>query len=242
MCQEEMRVIPAIDIMDGDVVRLLKGNPDHKVTYSNNPIETAKKWEVAGADMLHVVDLDAALSTDKNNIEIISNLIKAVNIPVEVAGGIRSINAIHEMFSKKASRVVLGTMAYKEPESIRQITKKIGEKIVIAIDQNEGNVMINGWREIAGPRIDEIIKLFLSMGIREFLLTSVDRDGTLTGPDILTLSYASSSFPSARIIASGGISSIEDVIRVRSIGCSSVILGKSLYDGKVSIENVKAIA
>jgi phosphoribosylformimino-5-aminoimidazole carboxamide ribotide isomerase len=165
-----------------------------------------------------------------------------VNIPVEVAGGIRSINAIHGMLSKNASRVVLGTMAYKEPESIRQITKKIREKIVIAIDQNEGNVMINGWREIAGPRIDEIIELFLSMGIREFLLTSVDRDGTLTGPDILSLSYASSSFPSARIIASGGISSIGDVIRIRSVGCSSVILGKSLYDGKVSIENVKAIA
>jgi len=133
-------------------------------------------------------------------------------------------------------------MAYKEPESIRQIAKKKSEKIVISIDQNDGKVMINGWRETAGPRIDEAIKLFLSMGIREFLLTSVDRDGTLAGPDILMLSYASSRFPRARIIASGGISSIGDVIRVRSIGCSSVILGKSLYDGKVIIENVKAIA
>jgi phosphoribosylformimino-5-aminoimidazole carboxamide ribotide isomerase len=241
MCQEKMRVIPAIDIMDGDVVRLRKGNPDNKVTYSNNPIEIAKKWEIAGADILHVVDLDAALSTDKSNIEIISKLIDAVNIPVQVAGGIRSIEAINEMFSKNAARVVLGTMAYKEPESIRHIAKKKGEKIIVSIDQNDGKIMINGWREIAGPRIDEAINLFMSMGIREFLLTSVDRDGTLTGPDILTLSYASS-FPGARIIASGGISSIEDVIRVRSIGCSSVILGKSLYDGNLSIEKVKVLA
>jgi phosphoribosylformimino-5-aminoimidazole carboxamide ribotide isomerase len=235
-----MRIIPAIDIMDGNVVRLRKGNPDDKVTYSNNPIDIAKKWEISGADILHVVDLDAALSTNKNNIEIISKLIDAVNIPVQVAGGIRSIEAINEMFSKNAAKVVLGTMAYKEPDSIRHIAKRKGEKIIVSIDQNDGKIMINGWREIAGPRIDEAINLFMSMGIREFLVTSVDRDGMLTGPDILTLSYATS-FQGVRIIASGGISSIEDVIRVRSIGCSSVILGKSLYDNNLSIEKVKAL-
>jgi phosphoribosylformimino-5-aminoimidazole carboxamide ribotide isomerase len=236
-----MRVIPAIDIMGGNVVRLIKGNPDNKIIYSNNPIEIAKNWEIAGADMLHVVDLDAALSTGKNNMEIISNLTNAVNIPIEVAGGIRSIDMINKIFSKKVDKVVLGTMAYKEPGSVRQIAKKKRDKIVISIDQNNGKIMINGWRAMAGPRIDEAINLFLSMGIREFLLTSVDRDGTLSGPDILTLSYAAS-FPIARIIASGGISSIEDIIKVRSIGCSSVILGKALYDGKISIEKAKVIA
>jgi phosphoribosylformimino-5-aminoimidazole carboxamide ribotide isomerase len=236
-----MKIITAIDIMDGDVVRLIKGNPDSKIVYSKDPIEIAKKWEIAGADMLHVVDLDAALCTSKNNIGIITNIINAVNIPVEIGGGIRSIEAVNEMLSKNVSRIVLGTMAYRQPDSIRQLAKKVAQKIVISVDQNNGKVMINGWRESTGSGVNDAIKLFLSMGIREFLLTSVNRDGTLTGPDIMALSCANS-FQGAKIIASGGISSIEDLVRIRCIGCYSVILGKALYDGKVSIEKAKVIA
>jgi phosphoribosylformimino-5-aminoimidazole carboxamide ribotide isomerase len=236
-----MKIITAIDIIDGDVVRLIKGNPDSKIVYSKDPIEIAKKWEIAGADMLHVVDLDAALCTGKNNIEIITNIINAVNIPVEVGGGIRSIEAVNEMLSKNVSRIVLGTMAYRQPDSIRQLAKKVAQKIVISIDQNNGKVMINGWRESTDSGVNDTIKLFLSMGIREFLLTSVNRDGTLTGPDITALSCANS-FQGAKIIASGGISSLEDLVRIRSIGCYSVILGKALYDGKISVEKAKVIA
>jgi phosphoribosylformimino-5-aminoimidazole carboxamide ribotide isomerase len=236
-----MKIITAIDIIDGDVVRLIKGNPDSKIVYSKDPIEIAKKWEIAGADMLHVVDLDAALCTGKNNIEIITNIINAVNIPVEVGGGIRSIEAVNEMLSKNVSRIVLGTMAYRQPDSIRQLAKKVAQKIVISIDQNNGKVMINGWRESTDSGVNDTIKLFLSMGIREFLLTSVNRDGTLTGPDITALSCANS-FQDAKIIASGGISSLEDLVRIRSIGCYSVILGKALYDGKISVEKAKVIA
>jgi phosphoribosylformimino-5-aminoimidazole carboxamide ribotide isomerase len=236
-----MKVISAIDIMGGNVVKLVRGDPASKVVYSDNPIEIAKKWETAGADMLHVVDLDATLRTGSNNINIISKIIDTIKIPVEVAGGIRSIHAVNEMFSKNAARVVLGTMAYQEPDSIRQLAKKKAEKIVISIDQNNGIVMINGWREPSGSRVADAINLFIAMGIREFLLTSIDRDGTLKGPDVITLSHASS-FPTAKIIASGGISSLEDIIRVRSTGCSSVILGKVLYEGKVSVEKVKVLA
>ena len=236
-----MKIITAVDIMGGDVVRLIKGNPASKIVYSKDPVEIAKKWEMAGADMLHVVDLDAALCTGKNNIGIITNIINAVNIPVEVGGGIRSIDSVNEMLSKNASRVVLGTMAYRQPDSIRQLAKKDAQKIVISIDQNDGKVMINGWRESTGSEVNDAIKLFLSMGIREFLLTSVSRDGTLTGPDIIALSSASS-FSEAKIIASGGISSIEDLVRIRSIRCYSVILGKALYDGMISVEKAKVIA
>jgi phosphoribosylformimino-5-aminoimidazole carboxamide ribotide isomerase len=236
-----MKIITAIDIMDEDVVRLIKGNPDSKITYSKDPVAIAKKWEMAGADVLHVVDLDAALGTGKNNIRIITDIIKAVNIPVEVGGGIRSIEAVNGMLSKNASRVVIGTMAYRQPDSIRQLAKKVAQKVVISIDQNNGKVMINGWREFTGSDVNDAIKLFLSMGIREFLLTSVSRDGTLTGPDIIALSSANI-FSDAKIIASGGISSIEDLIKIRSIGCYSVILGKALYDGKIGIEKAKVIA
>jgi phosphoribosylformimino-5-aminoimidazole carboxamide ribotide isomerase len=158
-----------------------------------------------------------------------------------VAGGIRSVHAIKEMLNKNAAKVVLGTMAYKEPDSIRQIAKKKVEKLVISIDQNNGRVMIDGWREASDYGIVDAINLFMAMGIREFLLTSIDRDGTLSGPDVTILSLASS-FANSRIIASGGVSSLEDIIRVRSAGCYSVILGKALYDGKISIERVKAIA
>jgi phosphoribosylformimino-5-aminoimidazole carboxamide ribotide isomerase len=236
-----MKVIPSIDLMNGNVVRLVRGDPANKVVYSDNPIETAKKWEAAGADMLHVVDLNATLRTGINNNEIVFKIIDSVKIPVQAAGGIRSINAINEMLNKNAAKVVLGTIAYKEPDSIRQIAKKKVEKLVISIDQNNGRVMIDGWREASSYGIVDAINLFMSMGIRDFLLTSIDRDGTLNGPDVTTLSLASS-FANSLIIASGGISSLEDIIRVRSAGCCSVILGKAVYEGKISIERVKAIA
>ncbi|MDQ3970631.1 MAG: 1-(5-phosphoribosyl)-5-[(5-phosphoribosylamino)methylideneamino] imidazole-4-carboxamide isomerase, partial [Thermoproteota archaeon] len=212
-----MKVIPSIDLMNGNVVRLVRGDPANKVVYSDNPIETARKWEAAGADMLHVVDLNATLRTGINNNEIVFKIIDSVKIPVQVAGGIRSINAINEMFNKNAAKVVLGTIAYKEPDSIRQLAKKKIEKLVISIDQNNGRVMIDGWREASSYGIIDAINLFMAMGIREFLLTSIDRDGTLNGPDVMTLSLASS-FTNSLIIASGGISSLEDIIRVRSAG------------------------
>lgn len=232
-----MRVIAAVDIMGGSVVRLVKGNPANKVEYSNDPVETAKKWENVGADMLHVVDLDAAFSTGSNS-ELIAKISEAVRIPLQIAGGIRSLEKAEEVLSM-ASRVVIGTMAYREPEVIRKLVKKNAGRVAISVDQIDGMVMVKGWKESTGTRVADAISQFLAIGVDEFLLTSIDRDGTLQGPDIKTLADAA---VSARIIASGGISSIEDVIRIRSAGCSSVIIGKAMYDGKVCIEKVKAVA
>ena len=232
-----MKVIAAVDIMGGSVVRLVRGNPDDKVEYSNDPVETARKWESVGADMLHIVDLDAAFSTGSNS-ELIAKISQAVRIPLQIAGGIRSLEKAEEMLSM-ASRVVIGTMAYREPEVIRKLVKKNAGRVAISVDQMDGMVMVKGWKESTGTTVAEAISQFLAIGVDEFLLTSIDRDGTLQGPDIKTLADAAMS---ARIIASGGISSIEDVIRIRSAGCSSVIIGKAMYDGKVSIEKVKAVA
>jgi phosphoribosylformimino-5-aminoimidazole carboxamide ribotide isomerase len=236
-----MRVIPAVDVMDGNVVRLARGNPTDKVIYGNNPVETAKKWERAGADMLHVVDLNATLRTGRSNTEIVSRIVEEARIPVQVAGGIRSVPDVKEMFRINAARVVLGTMAYKNPDSVRQLVKKNQNKIVISLDQYNGMVMVDGWRETTGSGVIDSIIFFMNLGIKDFLLTSVDRDGMLNGPDITMLSSAVS-VTGANIIASGGISSIEDAIKVRSIGCSAVILGKALYEGKLSVERVKAIS
>ncbi len=232
-----MKIIAAVDIMGGSVVRLVRGNPDDKVEYSNDPVETARKWETVGADMLHIVDLDAAFLTGSNS-ELIAKISQAVRIPLQIAGGIRSLEKAEEMLSM-ASRVVIGTMAYREPEVIRKLVKKNADRVTISVDQMDGMVMVKGWKESTGTTVADAISQFLAIGVDEFLLTSIDRDGTLQGPDIKTLADAA---VSARIIASGGISSIEDVIKIRSAGCSSVIIGKAMYDGKVSIEKVKAVA
>ena len=232
-----MKVIAAVDIMGGSVVRLVKGNPANKVEYSNDPVEIAKKWQLVGADMLHVVDLDAAFSTG-NNSELLARISEAVRVPLQIAGGIRSVEKAEDMLSI-ATRLVIGTMAYKEQEVIRKLVKKNAGRVAISVDQIDGMVMVKGWKESTGTRVADAISQFLAIGVDEFLLTSIDRDGTLQGPDIKTLADAAMS---ARIIASGGISSIEDVIRIRSAGCSSVIIGKAMYDGKVSIEKVKAVA
>lgn len=239
-----MNIIPAIDILEGQVVRLVKGKLQNKIVYSNNPIEIAEKLETQGADIIHVVDLDATLTTgwnnNKNNTEIILKIIDTIKIPVQVAGGIRSVDAIKKMFEKKAEKIVIGTLAYKHPQVLQQLSKDKVEKIVISIDQNKGIVMIDGWRQPSGFRIIEAIKFFMAKGVKEFLLTTVDRDGTFNGPDLDTLSYASN-VNGAKIIASGGISSIEDIIRVKNIGCSAVILGKSIYDGKIDVKKAIAI-
>lgn len=239
-----MNIIPAIDILEGQVVRLVKGKLQNKIVYSDNPIEIAEKLETQGADIIHVVDLDATLTTgwnnNKNNTEIILKIIDTIKIPVQVAGGIRSIDAIKKMFEKKAEKIVIGTLAYKHPQVLQQLSKDKVEKIVISIDQNKGIVMIDGWRQPSGFKVIEAIKFFMAKGVKEFLLTTVDRDGTLNGPDLDTLSYASN-VNEAKIIASGGISSIEDIIRVKNIGCSAVILGKSIYDGKIDVKKAIAI-
>jgi len=232
-----MKVIAAVDILGGSVVRLVKGDPANKTVYSSDPVETAKKWEKAGADMLHVVDLDAAFSTGSNS-ELVANIAAAVKIPVEVAGGIRSSEKAEEMLSK-ASRVVLATMAYAEPDTVRKLAKKNPGRIVISIDQFDNKVMVKGWKESAGITVADAISQFSNLGIDEYLLTSIERDGTLQGPDVCTLAEAAKF---ARIIASGGIASLLDILKVRSAGCSSVILGKALYDGKLSIERVKTLA
>lgn len=234
-----MKVIPAIDIMNRSVIRLVKGNPSEKIIYSDNPVEIAKRWEEEGADIIHVVDIDAALNNDINNSDLIIKIIQSVNIPVQVGGGIRKIEDGKRYFKAGVFSVVIGTMAYKEPENMLQLIKKY-KKIIISIDQKDGIVMINGWKNPSTYSVRDAMSNFLNLGIEQFLLTSIDRDGTLTGPDIEMLSYACS-FQNAQIIASGGISNLEDIIRVKNIGCYGVILGKALYDNKIDIRKVKAI-
>ena len=234
-----MKIIPAIDLMNGQVVRLYKGDPNHKTVYSNNPVEIAKKWEKNGADMLHLVDLDATLGIG-SNLSIIKKIIENVSIPTEVAGGLRSESIVVDV-AEISDRVVLGTLAFTQRDVLRKLLEKFGpKKIVISVDHKDGEIVIHGWQEGTGIKLVDAIKEFIDMGFSEFLLTNVNRDGTLKGPDLEFLSLACSM--KVNVIASGGISSIQDVKDVKEKNSFGVILGKALYENEISIEETKKIA
>ena len=235
-----MKVIPAIDIMENKVVRLVKGDPKNKTIYNDNPVETAKQWEAEGADMLHVVDLDATLGLG-SNLKTIKKVVDEISIPVEVAGGLRTEEMIENVLDF-APKAVLGTVAFKNRDMLQRISKKFGrDRIVISTDQLNGKIVVSGWQESTGVDLIPGIEEFVNLGFSEFLITSVDRDGTLKGPDLDSLRNACK-IEGTRVIASGGISSLKDTVDVKKIGAAGVILGKALYDKKITIEEVKAIA
>ncbi|HKU32857.1 MAG TPA: 1-(5-phosphoribosyl)-5-[(5-phosphoribosylamino)methylideneamino]imidazole-4-carboxamide isomerase [Candidatus Nitrosotalea sp.] len=235
-----MKVIPAIDIMEGKVVRLVKGDPKNKTVYSGNPVETAKRWEQAGADMLHVVDLDATLGIG-SNLQTIKQVSEAVSIPIEVAGGLRTEDLIEDVLDF-APKVVLGTVAFKNRMMLQKVSKKVGsDRIVISTDQLNGKIVVSGWKESTEVSLMSGIEDLVRLGFSEFLITSVDRDGTLNGPDLDSLKRACG-IKGAKVIASGGISKLQDTVDVKQVGAAGVILGKALYDKKITIEEVKAIA
>ena len=235
-----MKIIPAIDIMNGQVVRLYKGDPKQKTIYSDNPIEIAKKWEQNGADMLHIVDLDATLGIG-SNLSVIKKIIANVSTPVEIAGGLRDESIVMDM-AKISDRVVLGTLAFKDKIILKKLLENLGpEKIVISVDHKEGEIVTHGWQKGTGIRLIDAIKDFLAMGFSEFLLTNVNRDGTLEGPELKFLEQACQ-LENANVIASGGISNVKDVQDVKEKNSFGVILGKALYENKITIEEAKKVA
>jgi len=236
-----MKVHAAIDIMSGKVVRLVKGQERSKIIYSDDPTSIAKKWALEGADMLHLVDLDAALDTGGNNYEIVEEIIKSVNIPIQIGGGLRSEDIVNKMFANGISRVVLGTFAFRKPNVVRKMNKQHSEGVVISVDQLGGRVMIKGWKVPANYNVGDAISKFSKLGVTNFLLTSIDRDGTLEGPDVEAVNEVCSD-RGINVIASGGISSLVDLIRLRAVGCKEVILGKALYEGKLELRKAKAIS
>ena len=235
-----MKVIPSIDLMNGQVVRLYKGNPQHKTVYSNDPISIAKKWENTGADMIHLVDLDATLGLG-SNFELIKKIVSCVSIPVEIGGGLRSESLILDALDI-VNRVVIGTFAFKEPELLQKLLTKLGpEKIVISVDHKDGLIVTHGWQSTTDISLIDSMNEFLHVGFTEFLLTNVNRDGTLQGPDLEFLKQACD-LEKANVIASGGISNINDISKVKENNAWGVILGKALYENKITIEEAKKLS
>jgi phosphoribosylformimino-5-aminoimidazole carboxamide ribotide isomerase len=233
-----MKIIPAIDLMEGKVVRLYKGDPNKKTIYSENPLEIAKKWESAGADMIHLVDLDATLGSG-SNFDILKNVAESVKIPVQVAGGLRSEKIIEKAL-EFAQRVVIGTLAFKDKTVLDRLLATYGnEKLVISVDHNDGFIVVNGWKDTIKTSLIDAVKDFREMGFSEYLSTSIVRDGTLQGPDLKSLQTINEENLDVNIILSGGISNIDDVIKVKELNPFGVILGKALYENQIAIEEAK---
>ena len=234
-----MKIIPAIDLMEGKVVRLYKGNPDKKTVYSDAPLAIAKKWESAGADMIHLVDLDATLGSG-SNFEILRNIAKSANIPVQVAGGLRNEKIIENAL-EFAQRVVIGTLAFNDKTTLGELLTRYGkEKLVISADHNNGLIVVNGWQQSTKISLIDAVNGFVEMGFSEYLSTSITKDGTLEGPDLKSLQEINE-MNTVNLIVSGGISNIEDVIKVKELDPFGVILGKALYENQISIEEAKLV-
>ena len=234
-----MKIIPAIDLMEGKVVRLYKGDPSKKTIYSENPLEIAKKWESAGADMIHLVDLDATLGSG-SNFDSLKNIAESVKIPVQVAGGFRSEKIIEEAL-KFATRVVIGTLAFKDKTALDRLLATYGnEKLVISVDHNDGLIVVNGWQQTINVSLINAVREFIKMGFSEYLSTSIIRDGTLQGPDLKPLEEINE-IEKVNLIVSGGISNVNDIIKVKELNPFGVILGKALYENQITIEEAKQV-
>ena len=237
-----MYVIPAVDIMGGRVVRLLRGDPKLAKSYEHlgDPIELAKRWESDGAQIIHVIDLDATLGSGEN-LETIIRIIQSVRVPVQVGGGIRSLERAERLINAGAGRIMLGSLAFKSPESVRFLLKKFGqEKIVVALDHLKGKVMVDGWRKSTYKNLEEAAEMFSAMGVKFFLVTAIQRDGTMSGPDVENLSRVVGL--GVNVIASGGIRSLKDIEALRKLGVYGVVVGRALYEGRISLKEALKIA
>jgi phosphoribosylformimino-5-aminoimidazole carboxamide ribotide isomerase len=229
-----MMVIPAIDVMDGQVVRLTKGDEEARTNYGTygSPLETAQRWQNEGAEYIHIIDLDATLSRG-DNLGLIQAIVKELKVPVQFGGGIRSIELAQNLLEEGISRIILGSLAMKTPEDVSSLSEDYGkDRVVIALDHRRGIVLEKGWKGSTGKPLEEALRMFTGLGLERFLITDTDRDGTLEGPDTETYTRLSEQ---ASIIASGGVGSIEDIVALNETGVEAVVVGKALYEGKFTL-------
>lgn len=237
-----MQLIPAIDLMSGKVVRLSRGNPKTAKVYEQfgNPLQTAQKWQKEGAEKLHIIDLDAALGFG-NNLSVITSIVKKVNLPIQLGGGIRSIKDVERLLKLGVKQVILGALPFKKPDELIQIVKKFGSQIVIvALDNKNGKIMIEGWKTKINIDIFDSFDQFLNLGIDNFLITSIIRDGTLSGPDLRLLKEINRN-PQMKIIAAGGIGKLEDLMNLKKIGIEGAVIGKALYENNFSFTQALSV-
>ncbi|MBZ4688495.1 MAG: phosphoribosylformimino-5-aminoimidazole carboxamide ribotide isomerase [Clostridia bacterium] len=233
-----MLLLPAIDIREGQCVRLYQGRKEETTVYSEEPVAVAKLWERMGAPMLHVVDLDAAFSGSPQNLGVIKEITESVSVPVQVGGGIRSMETIEEVLSMGVKRVILGTIAINNQKLVEEAVKEFGEGIVVGIDSKNGYVAVEGWEATTHKGALQLAREMEDIGVKRIVFTDTTRDGTLQGPNLeFTRELAEKT--SLKVIASGGISSMDDIKRLLSIkkyGIEGAIIGKALYTGNIKLD------
>lgn len=233
-----MNIIPAIDLMEGGVVRLVEGKPDSRIIYDSlkDPFSTLEYFLSCGVKLVHVVDLDAALG-NKDNINIIQKMVREYDVDIQYGGGIRSINLARKLLELGVYRVILGTLAIVSIDSITTLLSEYGdERIMIALDYGlDGYIRYKGWRAKSEMKLNKAIKFFKEHGCRNFLLTCIDRDGTLEGVD---RRYIPKVISEADIYVAGGISSVEDIKFLMDVGASGVVIGRALYEGKLDLNDL----
>lgn len=230
-----MITIPAIDLRGGRVVRLKQGDPEAQVVYGDDPVAVAEGFAADGARLIHVVDLDAALG-DGNNKEAIARICSAIDVPVQTGGGLRDPDSIAAVLDAGASRAVLGTAAALDPTFVDQAVEAHGARIIVALDVRDRTVMIHGWTEEAGP-VDLMLASLAAQGVPRFMLTQISVDGMLEGPDLDLYRHALL-FADVPVIASGGVSTADDLKALATTGVEGAIVGKAIYEGTVTLSEV----
>ena len=230
-----MIVVPAIDVRGGRCVRLLRGDPSRETVYDLDPVAVARRWAESGASLLHVVDLDAALETGSNR-QTVGTICRAVQARVQTGGGLRSLDAVKEALHAGAARAVLGTQAALDAGFVSECVEHVGERVVVAVDVAGDRVMVRGWTE-EGPALDDTIRSLDGAGAPRFLVTSIVSDGTLEGPD-LPLYERVRRLTDVPVQASGGVRNAADVRALARLGLEAVIVGKALYEGRLSLGEV----
>lgn len=230
-----MQIYPAIDIKNGQCVRLKQGRFDDMTVYGDDPMEVAANWTANGATYLHIVDLDGARQGTSYNQAVIQEIVKAFHIPVQTGGGIRSMRDIEEKLSLGVSRVILGTVAVKKPELVNEAVKVYGDKIAVGIDAVNGRVAIQGWEEVSQVSALELCKKMKNFGVKTIIYTDISRDGMMVGPNISATKKIVEEI-GVNIIASGGVSTMMDLENLKSIQASGAIIGKALYQEALNLK------
>ncbi len=233
-----MRIYPAIDIKGGKCVRLLQGRAADETVYGDDPAAMAAAFESAGARFIHVVDLDGAFSGDAKNLDAVRRIVQAVSIPIQLGGGVRSMEAVEERLEMGVNRVILGTAALTDAAFAEEAAKRYPKRIVAGIDASNGFVAVKGWTEISGETALSLAKKLRALGLDTVIYTDIARDGTLSGPNLpATREMADSGM---KIIASGGVGKLDDLFALEKLGVSGAIVGKAIYDGRVDLREALA--
>ena len=234
-----IKIIPAIDIIDGKCVRLTKGDFSKKKIYNENPLEVAKEFEEIGIKYLHLVDLDGAKAKQIINWHVLESIAKETNLQIDFGGGIRSKEDLRIAFESGASKITVGSIAVKEEDTVTTWLDKYGDKIILGADTIDGKVSINAWEVTTELSLIEFIRKYWALGIKSTIVTDISRDGVLTGPAFDLYKTIKREIPKIELIASGGVSKIEDVDKLNEQNIEGIIIGKAIYEGRIKLDELK---